>query len=104
MFMDRRTYPRIKCKIYAHIFYEQYIYSGIILDLSCWGARIKSSCKLEEQEFLRLNFVFGREYSMMAYIVEKQGKDEYRVKFTYDNIADKLALKYAISNYSKKNH
>jgi hypothetical protein len=53
---------------------------------------------------MRLSFVFDREYTMMAYVVEKQGEDEYRIKFTYKNIADKLGLKYADSNYDKRNN
>jgi hypothetical protein len=99
---ENRSYPRVICNINAHIFYEQYIASGTILDLSCWGARVKSSCKLEELEYLRINFVFDREYNIMAYIVEELNNEEYRVTFTFENIADKLGLKYAIESYISK--
>jgi hypothetical protein len=102
MIKDLRDFPRIKCNIAAHIFYEQHIYSGTIIDLSCWGAKIKSKNKLEELEFLRVSFVFNREFSILADIVENLGNDEYRIKFTFKNIADKYGLKYAIESHISK--
>ena len=98
---DSRNVPRVITEIPAYIFYEDRTYYGKILNLSCWGARIKLNHDFSINELINLNFVFAAEYSLPAEIVEKIGVNEYRIKFIFCNLQIKESLNRDINWFRK---
>jgi hypothetical protein len=87
-----RNVPRVTTEIPAYIFYEDHMYFGKILNLSCWGARIRLNQDLSSNDLVNLNFVYSAEYSLPAEVVEKINDNEYRVKFIFFNLQHKESL------------
>ena len=77
-----REVPRIETDIIAHILYDHSFFHAKILNLACWGARIKTSKAMQVHDTLCMNFVFFSDYFITGQVVEKID-DEYRVKFIF---------------------
>ncbi|MDP4143719.1 MAG: PilZ domain-containing protein [Bacillota bacterium] len=99
---DRRDSVRINTNIHAHIFFEHFIYNGVIKNISCWGARIKCDGKIESHEYIKLNFIFNEQFILHAHIVEQVNVNEYRIKFIFHNLDNKNQLAEYINEYASR--
>lgn len=86
-----RDVPRIETDIMAHILCDRSFFHAKIINLACWGARIKSSHEMKVHDTLGVNFVFFSDYFISAQVVEKL-QDEYRIKFIFTDLGVQESL------------
>ena len=101
---ELRMFPRINTNIFAHIVNDNMIHMAKVLDLSCWGARIKMDKNfLLHHHHIKLKFIYKQEYSIGAEIVEKMNDSEYRVKFIFHDLRQSEMLKRDIQREYSSN-
>jgi len=90
---DQRVFPRVNTCIFAHIVNDNRLHVIKLLDLSCWGAKIKVDNSSFLHHHIHLKFVYKHDYSLGAEIVEKMSETEYRIKFIFHDFKQVELLK-----------
>lgn len=95
--------PRVKVRLFLHIFNEDHFFYGNTIDLSSWGVRFNTTYPLESGDLIKLSFVYKSPYVLNTKIVEKTSDSEYRGVFIFDDIISRISLEKNI-NESKNMH
>ena len=98
---DAREFPRIEKDILAHVLCNRKFIHVKILNLSCWGAKVRSSVPLPLNEVVGLKFVFISDYFISGQIVEKIDND-YRFKFIFKDLYSQECLCSNVHQYLSK--
>lgn len=98
---DVRESPRVEPDILAHVLCDHKFIHVKILNLSCWGAKIRSSVPLPLNEIIGLKFVFISDYFISGEIVEKIDND-YRFKFIFKDLNAQECLCSNVYRYLSK--
>ena len=100
---ELRMFPRINTNIFAHIVNDNMLHVAKVLDLSCWGARVKVDTNSLLHHHIKLKFIYKLEYSIGAEIVQKMSDTEYRVKFIFHDLRQSEMLKRDIQRECSAN-